>query len=98
MIRIDDVLDISDMIHHLGIDGCDSMIFNNLKSAIRYADGELRESVGDHYPKPHPLTSELAKIYATVSYEQRDLTGNELKRANDIALKLRLVMRRRENE
>jgi hypothetical protein len=74
------------------------MVMKNIANAINYADGELKESVGENYPVNHPLTKELALIYASVSYEQRDLAGNELKRADDIALKLRLVLRRGSNE
>ena len=86
-----------DVLACLGIDYADDMVKKNIAQAIRYADGELRESVGDDYPVDHPLTPELALIYASVSYEKRDLAGNELKRAEQIAQKLRLVLRRRSN-
>ena len=86
-----------DLLAHLGIDYADDMVNKNIAKAIAYADGELRESVGDKYPVDHPLTPELALLYATASYEQRDLSGNEIKRADQIALKLRLVLRRGSN-
>lgn len=86
-----------DLLAHLGIDYVDDMVDKNIAKAIAYADGELRESVSDDYPVDHPLTTELALMYATASYEQRDLSGNELKRADQIALKLRLVLRRGSN-
>ena len=86
-----------DLLAYLGIDYADDMVTKNIAKAIAYADGELRESVGDNYPVDHPLTPELALLYATASYEQRDLSGNEIKRADQIALKLRLVLRRGSN-
>ena len=86
-----------DLLARLGIDYADDMVNKNIAKAIAYADGELRESVGDEYPVDHPLTPELALLYATASYEQRDLSGNEIKRADQIALKLRLVLRRGSN-
>ena len=87
----------ADVLAYLGIDYADDMVNANIDKAIQYADGELRESVGDEYPVDHPLTPELALLYASASYEKRDLAGNELKRAEQIAQKLRLVLRRRSN-
>ena len=97
MSKISDVITSEDLLAYLGIDYADDMVYKNIENAIAYADGELRESVSDDYPVDHPLTSELALLYATASYEKRDLTGNELKRASDIALKLRLRLRRGSN-
>lgn len=97
MSNIVDVISTDDLRAYLGIDYTDDMILINIERAIKTAGGDLRESVGDEYPVDHPLTPELALLYASASYEQRDLSTNELKRANDIALKLRLVMRRRSN-
>ena len=97
MSDISAVITPDDLLASLGIDYADDMVNTNIAKAIAYADGELRESVSDDYPVDHPLTPELALLYATASYEKRDLTGNELKRANDIALKLRLYLRRRSN-
>lgn len=97
MSDIDSVIKADDLLAHLGIDYADDMVNKNIAKAIAYADGELRESVGDNYPVDHPLTPELALLYATASYEQRDLSGNEIKRADQIALKLRLVLRRGSN-
>lgn len=97
MSDITSVITADDLLAHLGIDYADDMVNKNIAKAIAYADGELRESVGDNYPVDHPLTPELALLYATASYEQRDLSGNEIKRADQIALKLRLVLRRGSN-
>ena len=83
---------------YLGIDYADEMINQNLERAINTADGDLRESVADKYPVEHPLTKELALMYASASYDQRDLSSNESKRANDFALKLRLYLRRVSDE
>ena len=94
MSNIREVITTDDLLAYLGIDYADDMVNKNIANAINYADGELRESVGDNYPVDHPLTPELALLYASASYEKRDLAGNELKRANDIALKLRLYLRR----
>ena len=97
MSKITDVITSDDLLAYLGIDYADDMVYKNIENAIAYADGELRESVSDDYPVDHPLTPELALLYATASYEKRDLSGNELKRADRIALKLRLVVRRGSN-
>lgn len=97
MSDISAVITAEDVKASLGIDYADDMVEKNIAKAIAYADGELRESVGDNYPVDHPLTPELALIHASASYEKRDLAGNELKRADQIALKLRLYMRRVSN-
>lgn len=97
MSNISDVITSEDLLASLGIDYADDMVYKNIEKAIAYADGELRESVSDNYPVDHPLTPELALLYATASYEKRDLSGNELKRADQIALKLRLYLRRVSN-
>ena len=97
MSDISKVITENDVLADLGIDYADDMVRTNIAKAIRYADGELRESVGDDYPVDHPLTPELALLYASCSYEKRDLAGNELKRAEQIAQKLRLVLRRGSN-
>ena len=90
-----------DVMAYLGIDYADDMVNINIARAINTADGELRESVGDDYPVDHPLTKELALMYAANAYDNRGLvalTGNEFKAAEGIALKLRLVLRRGSNE
>lgn len=97
MSNINDVISAEDLLAYLGIDYADDMVNKNIARAIKTAGGDLRESVGEDYPVDHPLTPELALLYAAASYENRDLAGNESKRANDIALKLRLYMRRRSN-
>lgn len=97
MSDINAVLTAEDLLAYLGIDYADDMVNTNIAKAISYADGELRESVADDYPVDHPLTPELARLYASASYEQRELSDNESKRAAQIALKLRLVLRRRSN-
>ena len=97
MSDINQVITAEDLLAYLGFDEVDDMITKNIARAIKTADGDLRESVGDDYPVDHPLTPELALLYAAASYENRDLAGNESKRADDIALKLRLYMRRRDN-
>lgn len=97
MSDISTVITEADVRAYLGIDYADDMVNTNIAKAIQYADGELRESVGDDYPVDHPLTPELALLYVSASYEKRDLAGNELKRAEQIAQKLRLVLRRRSN-
>lgn len=97
MSDISKVITDKDVLSYLGIDYADDMVNTNIARAIAYADGELRESVSDDYPVDHPLTKELALIYASVSYENRDLSGNENKRAEQLALKLRLVLKRRES-
>lgn len=94
MSDIKTVITPADLLAYLGIDYADDMVNKNIANAIAYADGELRESVADNYPVDHPLTPELALLHAAASYEKRDLTGNEAKRAGDIALKLRLYLRR----
>lgn len=99
MSDINSVITKADLVSFLGIDYADDEMTNtNIQRSINTADGELRESVGENYPIDHPLTKELALLYASASYENRDIAGNEAKRANDIALKLRLVLRRRSNE
>lgn len=97
MSDINAVITADDLLVHLGIDYADNMVNKKIAKAIAYADGELRESVSDDYPVDHPLTPELALLYASASYENRDLSGNEVKRADQIALKLRLVKRRGSN-
>lgn len=97
MSDINAVITKADVLAYLGIDYADDMVNTNIDKAIQYADGELRESVGDDYPVDHPLAPELALLYASASYEKRDLAGNELKRAEQIAQKLRLVLRRLSN-
>lgn len=94
MSNISDVITSEDLLAYLGIDYVDNMVNKNIENAIAYADGELRESVSDNYPVDHPLTPELALLHAAASYEKRDLAGNEAKRAEQIALKLRLYLRR----
>jgi len=91
------VISTDDVLAYLGIDYADDMVYKNIERAISTADGDLRESVSEDYPVDHPLTKELALIYASVSYDNRDLSGNESKRAEQIAQKLRLVLRRRLN-
>lgn len=98
MSDINDVIYTNDVLAYLGIDYADDMVLTNINRAINTADGELRESVGENYPVDHPLTKELALMYAATAYDERELSGNEGKRAEQIALKLRLVLRRRENE
>lgn len=98
MSDINTVITREDVLAFLGIDYADDMVNRNIDRAINTADGELRESVGDDYPVDHPLTKELALIYASVSYENRELSGNEGKRADQLALKLRLVLRRGSDE
>lgn len=97
MSDINAVITEADVLAYFGYDYADDMVKTNIAKAIQYADGELRESVGDDYPVDHPLTPELALLYVSASYEKRDLAGNELKRAEQIAQKLRLVLRRRSN-
>lgn len=96
--NISNVITADDLLAYMGIDYADDMVNINIERAINTADGELRESVGDNYPVDHPLTKELALLYAANAYENRDLVGNESKRADLIALKLRLVLRRGSDE
>ena len=98
MSDINAVITADDLLAYLGIDYADEVVNKNIDHAIKYADGELRESVGDNYPVDHPLTPELALLYASASYENRDFTTYESKRAGEIALKLRLALRRSGNE
>lgn len=101
MSNIGDVITQEDLLPHLGIDYVDDMVEVNLTRAINTADGYLRESVGDNYPVDHPLTKELALIYASNAYETRGdikLAGNERKLSDDLAQKLRLYLRRRSDE
>jgi hypothetical protein len=97
MSDINDVITTDDLLAYLGIDYADDTVISNILRAINTAHGELRESVLDDYPVDHPLTKELALLYASCSYEQRELSANEEKRINQIALKLRLVLRRGSN-
>jgi len=100
MSDINDVITADDLVSYLGIDYVDDMVAKNITRAIKTAGGEIRESVADNYPVDHPLTPELALIYAANAYETRGdvaLSGNERKRADDIALKLRLYLRRVSN-
>lgn len=101
MSDITTILSADDLLAYLGIDYADDMVNANITRAIATAGGELRESVADNYPVDHPLTKELALIYAANSYENRgnvSLSGNERKLANDYACKLRLYLRRKSNE
>ena len=98
---INAVLTRDDLLAYLGIDYVDDMVETNITRAINTADGELRESVGENYPVDHPLTRELALIYAANSYENRgdvSLSGNEFKLSQNLAMKLRLYIRRLSNE
>lgn len=100
MSNIEDVITVDDVLDYLGIDYADDMVTRNVTRAINTASGELRESVADDYPVDHPLTKELALIYASNAYENRgdvSLSNNERKLSNGIALKLRLYMRRVNN-
>ena len=100
MSNIEDVITVDDVLDYLGIDYADDMVTRNVNRAISTADGELRESVADDYPVDHPLTKELALIYASNAYENRgdiSLSNNERKLSSGIALKLRLYMRRVSN-
>ena len=100
MSNINDVITADDVLAYLGIDYADDLVNKNITRAINTADGELRESIADDYPVAHPLTKELALIYAANAYESRgdvSLAGNEQKRADGIALKLRLYLRRNSN-
>lgn len=98
MNNINDVINREDVLAFVGIDYADDMVNLNIDRAIQTADGELRESVADNYPVDHPLTKELALLYAGAAYENRDIEGNESKRAAGLALKLRLYLRRVSNE
>ena len=97
MSDISKVISVDDVLMHLGIDYADDMVTANIETAINTAHGELRESVGDDYPENHPLTKELALLYADVSYNQRDMSAFEEKRESQLAQKLRLVLRRGSN-
>lgn len=101
MSNISDVIVEADLLDYLGFDYADDMVKKNINRAINTADGELRESVADNYPVDHPLTKELALIYASNAYENRgnvSLSNNERKLADEYALKLRLYLRRGSNE
>jgi len=97
MSDINDVITADDLLAYLGIDYADDTVNRNIERSIRTADGELRESVADNYPVDHPLTPELALMYAGRAYDERDFSDNEEKRAAQIAQKLRLYLRRRSN-
>ena len=97
MSDITKVITADDLLSYLGIDYVDDMVTTNINRSINTADGDLRDSVSDDYPVDHPLTKELALLYAAAAYEERDLAGNESKRADQIALKLRLYLRRLNN-
>ena len=100
MSNINDVITNDDVLGYLGIDYADEMVTKNITRAIATADGQLRESVSDDYPVDHPLTKELALIYASNAYENRgdiSLSNNERKLSSDFAMKLRLYMRRVNN-
>lgn len=100
MSNIEDVITADDLLGYLGIDYADDMVTRNINRAINTAGGELRESVADDYPADHPLTKELALIYASNAYENRgdiSLSNNERKLSSSIALKIRLYMRRVKN-
>ena len=98
MSDINAVITQDDVLAYLGIDYVDDMVTKNIARTINTADGELRESVSDDYPTDHPLTKELALLYAAAAYNERELQGNETKRADQIALKLRLYLRRVSDE
>lgn len=100
MSDITKVISPNDLLDYIGLDYTDNMIDNNIARAINTADGFLRESVADDYPVDHPLTKELALIYASNAYENRgeiSLSNNERKLSSDIAMKLRLYIRRVSN-
>ena len=100
MSNIEDVITVDDVLDYLGIDYADDVVTRNITRAISTADGELRESVGENYPVDHPLTKELALIYASSAYDNRgdiSLTGNDRKLSADLASKVRLYMRRVSN-
>jgi hypothetical protein len=100
MSNIEDVIIVEDVLDYLGIDYADDVVLRNVTRSIGTADGELRESVAEDYPVDHPLTKELALIYASNAYENRgdiSLSSNERKLSGDLASKLRLYMRRVSN-
>jgi hypothetical protein len=71
MSDISKVITPDELLSYLGIDYADDMVNKNIDRAINTADGELRESVSENYPVDHPLTKELALIYASNAYENR---------------------------
>ena len=89
-----------DLLARLGIDYADDMVNKNIAKAIAYADGELRESVGDEYPVEDPRAKELALMIVADLYDNRGLTvsnnvsTNMRKLVDNMSLQLRLELRR----
>ena len=92
---------IDDVLNHLGIDYPDDMITKNINRMITVADGYLKGSIHDNYPKDDPRIKELALIIVGDLYQNRSittsLTGNTRRLVDDLSWQLRLEIRRSEN-
>lgn len=97
-----EVLTEAELIDYLGIDYAeDSMVRNNVVSAIVLADAYLRGAIGEDYPTDDPRAKELAKIVAADIYNNRGMTEKIAytvrKLVKDLELQLRLELRRKED-
>lgn len=83
---------------YLGIDYADDMVRTNIERIIKTADAYLKGAVGDDYPVDDPRSKELALIIISDLYDKRGLvstvSGNTRKLVDDLALQLRLELRR----
>lgn len=83
---------------YLGIDYADDMVRTNIERTIKTADAYLKGAVGDDYPVDDPRSKELALIIISDLYDKRELvstvSGNTRKLVDDLALQLRLELRR----
>lgn len=83
---------------YLGIDYADDMVRTNIERTIKTADAYLKGAVGDDYPVDDPRSKELALIIISDLYDKRGLvstvSGNTRKLVDDLALQLRLELRR----
>ena len=92
------VVTIEEALTYLGIDYADSMVRTNIERTIKTADAYLKGAVGDDYPVDDPRSKELALIIISDLYDKRGListvSGNTRKLVDDLALQLRLELRR----
>mgnify|MGYP003293636154 CR=1 FL=1 len=93
-----DVVSVTEVMNYLGIDYADDMVEDNIKRVIRSADVYLKGSIGADYPVEDPRAKELALIVISDLYDNRGITstvsGNTRRLVDDLALQLRIELRR----
>ncbi len=96
------VVTIDEVKAYLGIDYADDMITSNIERCIRTADAYIKGAVGSDYPIEDPRIKELTLIIISDLYDNRGLqssmSGNMRRLVDDLALQVRLELRREGNE